>query len=87
MLPLWSRDGARIIFSSNRGGDWDIYTQPADGSRPAEALLKRPFDQFPESVLADGTPDGKRFLMIQHGPGSVPRQLNVILNWTDCLKK
>jgi Tol biopolymer transport system component len=55
LLPLWSRDGARIIFGSNRGGDWDIYSQPADGSRPAEPLLKRPYDQYPGSILADGT--------------------------------
>jgi Tol biopolymer transport system component len=55
ILPLWSRDGTRIIFASNRGGDWDIYSQPADGSRPAEALLKRPYDQFPQSILPDGT--------------------------------
>ena len=54
-LPLWSSAGARIIFSSNRGGDWDIYTQPAHGSGPAEALLSRPYDQFPTAVLADGT--------------------------------
>ena len=54
-LPLWSSDGARIIFASNRGGDWDIYSQPADGSRPAEALLSRPYDQLPTSVLTDGT--------------------------------
>jgi Tol biopolymer transport system component/predicted Ser/Thr protein kinase len=53
--PIWSRDGARIIFASNRGGDWDIYSQPADGSRPAEALLKRPYNQYPVSILADGT--------------------------------
>jgi serine/threonine protein kinase len=55
ILPLWSRDGTRIIFASNRGGDWDIYSQPADGSRPPEVLLKRPYDQFPRSILADGT--------------------------------
>jgi eukaryotic-like serine/threonine-protein kinase len=55
ILPLWSRDGTRIIFASNRGGDWDIYSQPADGSQLAEALLKRPYDQFPESILPDGT--------------------------------
>ena len=29
------------------------------------------------------SPDGKRFLMIRRDPGSVPRQLNVILNWSD----
>jgi hypothetical protein len=55
ILPVWSHDGTRIVFASNRGGDWDIYAQPADGSRPAEVLLKRPRDQFPLSMLADGT--------------------------------
>jgi serine/threonine protein kinase len=55
LMPCWSVDGSRIIFASNRGGDWDIYSQPADGSRPAEALLKRPYDQFPYSMLSDGT--------------------------------
>jgi len=55
ILPLWSGDGARIVFASNRGGDWDIYSQPADGSGPAEVLLKRPYDQFPYSMLSDGT--------------------------------
>ena len=54
-LPQWSSDGAQVIFGSNRGGDWDIYSQPADGSQSAEVLLSRPYDQFPASVLADGT--------------------------------
>jgi hypothetical protein len=29
----------------------------------------------------DTASDGKRFLMIRRDPGSVPRQLNIILNW------
>ena len=55
MWPSWSREGTHVIFASNRGGDWDIYRQPADGSTPAERLLQRRFDQFPVSVAADGT--------------------------------
>ncbi len=30
----------------------------------------------------DISPDGKQFLMIRRDPGSVPRVLNVILNWS-----
>ena len=55
ILPVWSSDGTRVIFASNRGGDWDIYSQPIDGARPAEVLLKRPSDQFPYAMLPDGT--------------------------------
>ena len=55
MLPVWSHDGRRILFASNRGGDWDIYSQHADGSAPAEVLLKRPSDQFPYGFAPDGT--------------------------------
>ena len=53
--PLWSSDGTRIIFASNRGGHWDIYSQPADGSRPAEVLIQGPYEKNPLSMLADGT--------------------------------
>ena len=52
---LWSPDPRRVIFGSNRGGDWDIYSQPADGSRPADVLLKQPSDQYPSSMAGDGT--------------------------------
>lgn len=35
----------------------------------------------------DIDPDGKHFLMIRRDPGSVPRQLNVILNWFEELNR
>ena len=54
-LPVWSPDATRVIFGSNRGGDWDLYSQPSDGSRPADVLLKQPYDQYPSSMARDGT--------------------------------
>jgi serine/threonine protein kinase len=54
VAPLWTADGKQIIFASDQGGDWNIYSQLADGSQPAGVLLKRPFDQFPLSISADG---------------------------------
>ena len=38
-LPIWSRDGKRIAFRSDREGDQGIYWQPADGSAPAPERL------------------------------------------------
>jgi eukaryotic-like serine/threonine-protein kinase len=52
--PAWSPDGARVIFAVNEGADYDIYAQPADGSRRAEPLLRRPASQFPSSIRNDG---------------------------------
>jgi serine/threonine protein kinase len=53
--PVWTQDGSRIIFESDIAGDFDIYSQPADGSRPAEVLYKHAYNQFPNSVAPDGT--------------------------------
>jgi serine/threonine-protein kinase len=53
-LPVWSRDGSRIIFGSNRDGDWELYAVSAGGG-PAQRLLSRKGTQFPISQAADGT--------------------------------
>jgi Tol biopolymer transport system component len=29
--PIWSPDGARILFGSQRNGKWGLYTKPANG--------------------------------------------------------
>ena len=52
-LPLWSRDGSRIIFASNRSGDWDLYSVSAGGG-PATRLLARKGTQFPLSEAPGG---------------------------------
>jgi Tol biopolymer transport system component len=52
--PVWSRDGSRIVFGSNRSGDWDLYAAPAAGGT-GQRLLARKGTQLPVSVAPDGT--------------------------------
>ena len=50
----WLPGDARVVFSSNMSGDWDMYTQRASGGAP-EPLLRRPATQHPLAVAPDGS--------------------------------
>ena len=59
--PLWTSDGARIIFSSLRSGRPRLYSQAADGTGTAEELSNSDSPQnenlpaAPSSITPDGT--------------------------------
>jgi len=53
-VPLWSRDGRRIIFASGRDGPQSLFTQAADGSAPAQELFKVATLAHPMSLTRDG---------------------------------
>jgi Tol biopolymer transport system component/DNA-binding winged helix-turn-helix (wHTH) protein len=55
MTPLWSPDGRRVFFASNRTGNFDVYSQPADGSTQARVEFEHPAFQGPSSFAPDGT--------------------------------
>src|SRR5262249_16940374 len=54
--PVWTPDGRRITFMSDREGDRSIFWQPADGSGTAERLSKAEaaVDHRPEAWSPDG---------------------------------
>jgi serine/threonine protein kinase len=52
--PVWSPDGQRIAFMSNRAGVYDLYVRNADGTGKDELLLKTPYTKFPACWSADG---------------------------------
>jgi hypothetical protein len=63
--PIWTRDGERITFASDRDGTTSIYWQPADGSGAAEPLTNAdegtvhlPTSWSPDGTLAFVSADG-----------------------------
>jgi serine/threonine protein kinase len=60
MYPIWSNDGSRIVFSSNRNGSIDLYEKASDGTGSEKRLLATP--QF--KVATDWSRDG-RFLLFR----------------------
>ena len=55
--PMLAPDGSRILFESNRTGNWEIYTMKADGTE-----LVRLTDNPAADVGPIWSPDGKRIV-------------------------
>lgn len=56
--PIWSPDGSRIVFTSNRKGHFDLYQKSASGAGSEELLLESNIDKTPTGFSPDG-----RFLL------------------------
>jgi Tol biopolymer transport system component len=60
--PIWSHDGSRIVFSSDREGVLNLYQKAASGAGNDEVLLKSDYPKIPNDWSADG-----RFILYQTG--------------------
>lgn len=52
--PVWSPDGAYVVFASNRGGTLDLYRKRATGAEEEELLLQSDRPKHPEAWSPDG---------------------------------
>jgi Tol biopolymer transport system component len=57
-IPLWSPDGRRVAFRSNRNGVFDLFEKPASGAGDEQPLLVTSDNKAPLSWSPDG-----RFLL------------------------
>ena len=53
--PVWTPDGRRLTFSSERGGDRNLFWQAADGTGTVERLSESVNQQDSSAVSPDGT--------------------------------
>jgi Tol biopolymer transport system component len=51
---IWSPDGSRIVYTSTRTGNYDLYEKPANGATEERLLLKSEFAKFPDDWSSDG---------------------------------
>jgi Tol biopolymer transport system component len=66
--PVWSPDGAQIVFSSNRSGHFDLFRKRTDFAGEEEPLFASDHDKVPTDWSADG-----RFIAFDlFGEGSSP---------------
>jgi Tol biopolymer transport system component len=65
VMPTWSPDGKRIMFSSDRSGSFDLY-EKAIGPAPEREVLRSNLWKYPESW----SPDGRTLLFSQLDPKS-----------------
>lgn len=46
--PSFSSDGEKIVFASNRSGNWDLWIVNADGSELTQLTDDEYYDGFPD---------------------------------------
>ena len=51
---VWSPDGSRLVFRSNRNGVYDLYQKPANGAGDEQRLFASSDDKIPSDWSADG---------------------------------
>lgn len=62
-LPIWSPDGNRIIFASNRELKFDLYSKDANGAQEEKIIPQDGPDRFPTSWSRDG-----KYVLYGRGP-------------------
>ncbi len=89
--PLWSPDGTELFYRNN--GQMMVVSISATPSfspgRPKllfEGAYVRGSPSFAFTTY-DMTADGQRFVTLQPAENAAPRQINVVLNWSEELKR
>lgn len=73
VMPVFSPDGKRVAFASDRSGNWDLYMMDIDGGQPVQLTNDATHDLHPSF-----SPDGKQIVYCSYGTQSGQWELVVI---------
>jgi len=71
--PVWSPDGSKIAFASNRDGNWEIYVMNADGSNQTRITNDPAIDNEPT-----WSPDSSRIAFVKMPESTSSAEIYVI---------
>jgi serine/threonine-protein kinase len=74
VMPVWTPDGRRVVYGSQRDGSTNLYWQRADGTGETQRLTNSPIAQLPSSWHPNG-----RLLAFYQGVGVDNKQDIMIL--------
>jgi dipeptidyl aminopeptidase/acylaminoacyl peptidase len=66
LYPAWMPDSRRLVFSSERSGQRNLFAQSTDGTGAVDQLVESPNQQSATSV----SPDGSRLVFTENAPKS-----------------
>jgi serine/threonine-protein kinase len=78
LLPVWTPDGRRLMFTSERTGVRNLFSQAADGTGNVEQLTESPNIQSATAV----SPDGRFLLFTETAPKTGEDVMQVALDAT-----
>jgi Tol biopolymer transport system component len=78
VFPVWTTDGRRLLFSSERAGTMNLYSQPADGTGAVERLTDSPNTQ----IATSASPDGRELIFTEVSPKTAEDVMQVELDGT-----
>ncbi|HEU5237385.1 MAG TPA: protein kinase [Pyrinomonadaceae bacterium] len=66
VLPIWSPDGTRLVFSSDRKGGnvWNVYEKPTSGAGEEQLIL----DDDQNKAVSDWSNDGRYVIFSEDNP-------------------
>ena len=82
--PAWSPTGTELFY---RNGNQMLAADVASSDKP-RVLFDRPYRLSPFPIAGyDVAPDGRRFVMMSIDESADARQINVVVNWFEDLKR